>query len=131
MTWEIACELEPTPAEVFAARHLLDRANGALSADRLDDARLIISELVSNAIRHADRDGGIRLIARWNGTALRLEVCSSGAFREPASHTGDGFHTGGWGLRLVEALADRWGIESGPETVVWAEVSERPLPATS
>jgi len=126
MTWEIARTLDRRPAEAFTARHVLDRVVGALPADRLDDARLIVSELVTNAIQHAEDDGSVRLVARWDGHALRMEVHSAGSFQKPALPPTGRFRIGGWGLRLVDALADRWDVEGGDETVVWAEVDEGP-----
>ncbi len=127
MTWEIARTLDRNPVGAFTARHMLDRVDGALPADRLEDAKLIVSELVTNAIQHAEDDGPVRLVARWDGEALRMEVHSAGPFLEPAAAPNGRFRVGGWGLRLVDALADRWDVESGDETVVWAEVDEGPL----
>jgi anti-sigma regulatory factor (Ser/Thr protein kinase) len=129
MPWEIARSLTG-PSEAFAARHLLDRAGGTLSVARLDDARLIVTELVTNAVRHGQTGGPVDLVLRWDGQVLRVEVHSLGAF--PRSFDIRAFagaptveQTGGWGLRLVDALADRWGIQGVTETTVWAEVEAR------
>jgi anti-sigma regulatory factor (Ser/Thr protein kinase) len=125
MSWEIARSLA-RPSEAFTARHLLDRAGGTLPAERLDDARLIVTELVTNAVRHGATDGPVRLHLRWDGHMLRVEVQSEGAFarsfRRELLGTSNVGQSSGWGLRLVDALADRWGIVGGSETTVWAEV---------
>ncbi len=126
MSWEIAQSLT-RPSEAFTARHLLDRAGGTLPPARLDDARLIVTELVTNAVKHGVAGGPVGLVLRWDGHILRVEVHSLGTFARPfRPGTPIGIaaidQTSGWGLRLVDALADRWGIQGGAETTVWAEV---------
>lgn len=125
MSWEIARSLT-RPSEAFTARHLLDDAGDSLPSARLDDARLIVSELVTNAVRHGRAGSAVDLLLRWDGRTLRVEVHSIGPFARPFSPgplgPPDIGQTGGWGLRLVDALASRWGIEAQGETTVWAEV---------
>src|SRR5262245_691082 len=103
MSWEVARSL-PRPAEAFTARHLLDEAGATLPAARLDDARLIVTELVTNAVRHGQAGGPVRLVLRWDGRTLRVEVCSLGRFARPLTpgHVGrpNVERTGGWGLWL-------------------------------
>jgi hypothetical protein len=127
MSWEIRRSVT-RPSETFAARRLLDRAGGILPAARLDDARLIVTELMTNAIRHGEAGKPVDLTLRWDGRVLRVEVHSLGAFPRPFDPNGfdppNIERTGGWGLRLVDALSDRWGILGGAETTVWAEVEE-------
>ena len=122
MSWEIASSLQ-RPSEAFTARHLLDGAGGTLPSARLDDARLIVSELVTNAVRHGSLGGPVDLVVRWNGQTMRLEVHSIGRFRPPPGHRRHGaLDDHGWGLVLVDALADRWGVDRGSDTTVWAEI---------
>jgi two-component sensor histidine kinase len=122
MNWEMTRQLEARPGDVSTARHLLESPPGSLSPDRMDDARLIVTELVANAVRHGLAEREVDLLVRWDGRSLRLEVRSAGRFHPRAEGaTSDG----GWGLVLVEALADRWGVESGPTTTVWAEIENR------
>jgi len=86
---------------------------------------LLASELVTNAVRHSGcrPSDHITLRAELSAGGVRLEVCdpalSTSVPRLPA--VDDPF--GGMGLRVVEALADRWGNERGREQVVWAEIS--------
>jgi anti-sigma regulatory factor (Ser/Thr protein kinase) len=133
MTWEIDRSLE-RPAEAYAARRLVDGAARNLSADRLDDARLVVTELVTNAVRHGTAKGPVHVMLRWDGLMLRLEVRSSGPFTRSLGSLGKpdfpptGLvdapdRVGGWGLQLIDALADRWGIETDGDTLVWAEIA--------
>jgi len=121
MAWQISRSLEAKPGDVTVARHLLEDPPGSLSPSRLEDARLVVTELVANAVRHGLVGRDVDLLVRWDETCLRLEVRSAGPFhtRKPQATEG------GWGLVLVDALADRWGVDSGPLTTVWAELENR------
>jgi anti-sigma regulatory factor (Ser/Thr protein kinase) len=86
----------------------------------LDKLQLLVSELVTSGIVHGRNSGddSIMLDLRLNST-LRFAVVDHGPgfARRAAWH-----RNGGWGLRLVERLADRWGIQRTPEgTRVWFE----------
>ena len=120
MTPAHAQSLDSAPRSVRAARRMLEEVCDGLSTDRLDDARLIVSELVTNAVLHGEQDGGVGVSLAWNAPILRIEVRSAGAF---GLSDGQG-PAHGRGLRLIEALSDRWGIDTGPATTVWAEVRE-------
>jgi serine/threonine-protein kinase RsbW len=122
MTWQITSSLEAKPGDVSAARHLLENPLGALPSDRIEDARLILTELVSNAVRHGQGRQEVEMRVRWDGRSLRVEVRSVGAFHARAMTASP---EGGWGLKLIDALADRWGVDSGPVTTVWAELQNR------
>ena len=122
MKWEFTSQLEARPGDVSTARHLLEGPPGSLSPERMDDARLIVTELVANAVRHGAARGEVDLVVRWDGRSLRLEVRSAGAFHPRSSGAPA---DGGWGLLLIDALADRWGVDSGPVTTVWAELENR------
>ncbi|GGU46316.1 ATP-binding protein [Streptomyces albospinus] len=88
-----------------------------------DVATLLISELVTNALVHAD--GGAVVTARITDR-LRVEVRDFTAGRpEPRAATTDG--TSGRGLMLVRSLADAWGIRSeGVGKCVWFELGGGP-----
>lgn len=85
----------------------------------LEDARLLVSELVANSIRHAGLgpDDRILITARWSGRKLRVDVRDrppasapspvSGVIRPPAGAQS------GWGLYLVDRLSSRWGAMPG------------------
>jgi anti-sigma regulatory factor (Ser/Thr protein kinase) len=98
---------------------------GQVAEDVLADARLLVSELVSNSVRHAGlaAEDVVRLRADLTGGLLRLEVDDAGTAGSVAARppTVDG----GFGLHLVEALAHRWGVTREGFTRVWIELDCR------
>ncbi|MEW2547564.1 ATP-binding protein [Streptomyces sp. NPDC047002] len=102
-----------------------------------DDAELIVSELVANAVTHAarqaaraDREVGVRLALRDAG--LLVEVRDAAGGRPGVPDQSEDAESGR-GLFLVEALSRSWGVRDGagsPGKVVWAELppAPRPLP---
>ena len=121
---EVGLPAAPEAAEL--ARAAIDRlSTPGRHGERFFDLRLLASELVANAVQHGvGAEGRIRLsIAEVAEQRLRVEVEDDGpGFTEipvrPASH----HQTSGRGLRLLSALADRWGIERTPQTRVWFEL---------
>ena len=79
----------------------------------VDDARLIASELVGNAVRHAAPLGNGTLLVRWReqDSALQLSVCDGGGSTRPERVTADPQDESGRGLSLVEALCWTWRVE--------------------
>lgn len=122
MTARKSLSLTREPQSVRAARVALDALGGSFPARRLHDAALCVTELVTNAIQHASSARGkLELTLALEGGLLRVEVADHGARFEPGpSKKGD---EGGWGLLIVERLADRWGVEPGERTVVWFEMA--------
>ena len=113
--------LEPTLGAVPAARRLVDEVAG-LSGPMVDDARLVVTELVANAVRHGGSAASIGVALRWTDPILRIEVRSEGPFVTPrAEHPPP---DRGRGLMLVQALASRWGVDAGSEVLVWAELGQ-------
>lgn len=95
--------------------------------DVLETAELVLSELVTNALRAKapwDRQVGVRIVRPVEDGLLRLEVSDAGSGRPEVQQPGDE-ETCGRGLLLVDALAHRWGVaerEGGIGKTVWAEV---------
>jgi anti-sigma regulatory factor (Ser/Thr protein kinase) len=117
-------KLPVSAAAVAEARHALDRLGGALPESRMRDVRLLVSELVTNAVRHAGlgpRDV-IRVVVQVRARSLRVEVHDPGGGFVPAPPSPDPSRESGWGLYLVEELADRWGVDSKRRTRVWFEL---------
>jgi anti-sigma regulatory factor (Ser/Thr protein kinase) len=83
-----------------------------------DDVVLAVSELVTNASRHAYGPTALRLTG--GRRHVRIEVSDGSVVKPVLRPAGT---TGGWGLRLVERLASRWGVVvGGTGKVVWCEL---------
>jgi anti-sigma regulatory factor (Ser/Thr protein kinase) len=122
--------LAVTPEAAAEARHALDDVAGTIPDGRLRDVRLLISELVTNAVRHAnlsDADA-IILVIDVRDAIMRVEVHDPGGGFVPTAPSPDPARPSGWGLYLVAELADRWGVDSDDQTLVWFEL-DRPAAA--
>jgi anti-sigma regulatory factor (Ser/Thr protein kinase) len=105
---------------IGTARRLVNQHTHALTAKQRDDAVLMVSELVTNAVVHGI--GTISLRIDINENALRVEVSDEGNAAIAPSPT-LGAH-GGWGLRVVDELADDWGVRVG-STKVWFRIDRQ------
>jgi anti-sigma regulatory factor (Ser/Thr protein kinase) len=120
----IEFELDSGPSAAAEARAALRVLDGKADTDALEDVRLLVSEVVTNAVRHARSPRGARigLAVSVVGSAVRAEVSDGGSGFEPAARTKAQDEVGGWGLHLVDRLAARWGVDRGSATRVWFEV---------
>lgn len=111
------------PAAVPVARRALMEVDDLVDPGRSADLRLLVSELVTNSLRHAGlADPGIRLSIHVGAHAIRVRVSDRGpgfAPRVRPPHPGQRW---GWGLLLVDRLADRWGTHPGDPSSVWFEM---------
>ena len=119
MTFDV--ELASTASAPAQARGALDQIAGRISSERLRDVRLLVSELVTNAVRHAEGEA-VRLVVTLKGGILRIEVHDPGRGFELKPPPTDPLRASGWGLVLVAELADRWGVDHHPRTRVWFEM---------
>jgi integral membrane sensor domain MASE1/anti-sigma regulatory factor (Ser/Thr protein kinase) len=125
----VAVELEPGSGCPAEARNALSPLADGLAGVVYMDASLLVSELVTNCVRHAQLRPGdrIRLQVELSEEVLRVEVSDPGEgfaanVPEPA-----GRGPGGWGLFLTERLADRWGVDREEGwTTVWVEMDLDP-----
>jgi len=120
----VQLDLERNPDSAAEARRALSDIADQLTPRRLEDARLLVSELVTNAIRHAGLAAAdrITLVMEADERALRIEVRDPGPGFELAEPTPDPARPSGWGLYLVRELSDRWGVERADDTTVWFEL---------
>jgi anti-sigma regulatory factor (Ser/Thr protein kinase) len=90
----------------------------AIPPELLDDAKVLVSELVGNSVKHSGlrADEFVRVTADWSGVRLRVAVHDRP--RDPASPSVVGAirprpgAESGWGLFIVDRLASRWGTDS-------------------
>jgi anti-sigma regulatory factor (Ser/Thr protein kinase) len=122
----IDVRLDPRPEAVGQARRAIDRLTGHLPDSMLDDLRLMVSELVTNCLRHGGLAPGdpIRVIVEIANGRVRVEVVSPGDGFRPPDRQPTLYSTSGWGLFLVSRLADRWGVDTQGGTRVWLEVDD-------
>lgn len=94
----------------------------ATLADLRDDVHLLVSELVSNSVLHAEATQ-VELYASTDPAGVRIEVTDPGpgfdeSDRREPSYTGDG----GFGLLIVDKVANRWGAVHNGSARVWFEI---------
>jgi serine/threonine-protein kinase RsbW len=113
----------PRIARGIVAHALADRVDASV----LENAQLVVSELITNSVRHSGVADGEDLVVRlhlWRG-ACRLEVEDPGHDGVIAAQPPDMLNGAGVGLHLVQMLSERWGVvraAKGP-TRVWAQLA--------
>ncbi|HSC02768.1 MAG TPA: ATP-binding protein [Solirubrobacteraceae bacterium] len=106
----------------IARRRLVERFAPELDTDRLQDAMLLTSELVTNALIHGR--GRIEVSALLDESRLTVDVTDQGDGFERVPRERGLDTVGGHGLYIVDALASRWGIHRG-SSHVWFELERR------
>jgi len=125
MAIRINLRLTPESEAISEARHALDRLADVLPPGKLDDVRLVVSELVTNSVRHAglSPDDQIRLSVEASAVSVRGKVCDPGpGFRKPSKLGPRPDFSGGWGLPIVDRISDRWGVDRNSYACVWFEI---------
>jgi len=125
-----------TPSSVGVARRRLirDLSEAGVYEGAACDAGLVISELISNALRHASPLPGSAVKVSWTllQDSVEIAVSDGGGPTSPAVNEPTNWAVGGRGLGIVSRLSLRWGVrgpEDGdgecPEITVWAELPAR------
>ncbi len=120
---DMSFELAGGPYAVTAARLALADLESKLDSSVAFDVRLLVSELVTNSVQHAQvaAEDSIVLSVAFTDKTVRVEVSDEGPGFEPPSSPPPDDADAGWGLFLVEQLADAWGVgEDGKG--VWFEI---------
>jgi anti-sigma regulatory factor (Ser/Thr protein kinase) len=112
------------PAAACAARQALEPLVWELDPAERQVAALLTTELIANSVEHAGTGTGasVRLDVSLTNSLLRVEVGDEGSGFVPSPRTPDAPLDSHWGLHLVEQMADRWGVASEPQTLVWFEL---------
>ncbi len=109
-----------------ARRYLLAQLDAGVSSSRAADAALIVSELVTNSVLHAQvgADRAILLELTAFADRLRIAVVDPGSHIEPRILPADPDMPGGFGLRLVHHMSSAWGVvrEAAGPTRVWCDL---------
>jgi anti-sigma regulatory factor (Ser/Thr protein kinase) len=118
-------ELAGGPYAATAARLALDNLDTELDPVLAQDLRLLVTEAVKNSVQHAgvgpEDSIGLKIAVRPE--IVRIEVTDQGPGFEPDASRPDEDEVSGWGLFLIDQLADRWGVKQEEGTCVWFEVS--------
>jgi anti-sigma regulatory factor (Ser/Thr protein kinase) len=117
-TWEFA----PDKSAPGDARHRVADALRRTGHDHelLRDAQLVLSELAANAVLHARSPFSVSI--RWRDSSVRILVRDQSPV-VPVMRDDSGTTPSGRGIRLVDAIASRWGVDLVPDgKVVWAEL---------
>ena len=117
-------KLRPGPEAAGEGRHALDRLEGTIDPTQLGALRLLVTELLTNSVRHGESQAGwITLDVEIYANAVRAVVTDGGTgFERPQTPVPHLDRPGGWGLCLVDRMADRWGVDSHDQTAVWFEL---------
>ena len=112
------------PEAPSQARAVVNDALEPLSPKIREDAALLVSELITNAVRHAlgGRPPEVELRIRGEPGRIRVVVSDPGGGFEPMPRLPTAAEGSGWGLYLVDRIADRWGVLSKDRNEVWFEI---------
>ena len=115
--------LRPDARSPAEARRTLEALRVSLDDPVVDDATLLVSEVVSNSVRHAGLGAADAIEVRVRGSRamLHVDVIDPGPGFEPRVHPRQ--DDGGWGLWLLDQVATRWGVEHGDRTRVWFDLA--------
>jgi hypothetical protein len=121
--WDLAFTAEPT--EVAGLRRVMRSHLGIWGLHAVvRDAQLCVSELVSNVITHVGPGTPATLAVSMNGVRLRIEVHDPDPRALPTLLDATADSEGGRGMALVDAVAERWGVELGADRkVTWCELA--------
>jgi anti-sigma regulatory factor (Ser/Thr protein kinase) len=113
------------PADLKSAAKARRFAEGTLQdwgcEPLIESARLLVSELVVNAVLHAHTEAG--LVLRFDGAVLHVEV-SDGSTRMPRRRAYSPTATTGRGLMILDAVADDWGVDLDSDSkTVWFDLA--------
>jgi anti-sigma regulatory factor (Ser/Thr protein kinase) len=114
-----------------AARHALDELNGHIDPGLKDDIRLLVSEVITNSVIHAQPQppGEVALDVWASHEVVRVAITDRGPGFVAAKRPRGGERSG-WGLMMVDRLAHRWGVELDDGTEVWFEFQQGSSGAT-
>jgi anti-sigma regulatory factor (Ser/Thr protein kinase) len=118
---ELSLQIAGGPNAPSEARTALRRFHPELPPELMQVIALLASELVANAVKHADADP-IAIRFAVTSQQVRVEVVDDGPGFEPDRARIDPSGIGGWGLHLVDEMSSRWGVADGGGARVWFEI---------
>lgn len=122
----LSVKLEPNAQAPRFSRARLSEVKDELGS-RYEDVTVLVSELVTNSVRHADGNGPVELKIETEDNLIRLEVVDFGPCFDPDSAS----ESDGFGLEILDKLSQRWGVDNGDGCRVWAELALPDSPQNS
>lgn len=129
----VSIDFEAGPEAAAWARNALLAVDDTIEPDLMADVKLLVSELITNSVRHSGvgPPDSVGLDVAVDSRTVRVEVRDPGTGFEPRPRDPDRSTPGGWGLYLVDRLADRWGVVRNQLTRVWFEIDRGSLRTTN
>jgi anti-sigma regulatory factor (Ser/Thr protein kinase) len=115
--------LESGPGAAAEARSAIAKLRAELDPPLMETLRLLVTELVTNSVRHTDVDS-VTLRVAIGSSGVLTEVADEGPSFDPDCVDKRGSDDCGWGLFLVQRLSQRWGVKNdGGSKRVWFELA--------
>jgi anti-sigma regulatory factor (Ser/Thr protein kinase) len=110
------------PEAAAEARRAIAKLRADLDPPLMETLRLLVTELVTNSVRHTAADS-VTLRVAIGKSAVLTEVADTGPGFDPQCVEQSGDENSGWGLFLVQRLAEKWGVKhDGASKRVWFEL---------
>ena len=125
MVAQFSLRLAGGPHAPAEARRYLRRLHGELGPDDLQLVTLLVSELITNSVRHAGADSKAEIVldVELGETKIRVQVVDEGPGFTPLLTPPQPGTPGGVGLHILDDMADRWGVDATDRgTRVWFEL---------
>jgi anti-sigma regulatory factor (Ser/Thr protein kinase) len=124
MPAQVSFDIDRDKTAPTQARRAVESFGASLDPSVVPDVKLLVSELITNSVKYG-RDGQVTLILRSEDPHhVHVEVVDQGVGFVPVARDRPKTEPGGWGLHMVEALTQRWGVREG-STHVWFEIDRR------
>lgn len=121
----LSLRLAPDVDAAGKAREAIEGLDEGLERGVLQDMHLLVTELVTNSVRHADAASGepVQVEVSVAGDHVFVSVEDGGSGFKPKPRSAHSPRDSGWGLHLVERLSSRWGVSNQGRTRVWLELA--------
>ena len=120
----LSFDIPRDPTAPAHARQAIERLRDRIDPAIAPHVTLLVSELVTNAVKYGGDDDVTVRIEFDDPRRLRVEVVDHGEGFVPVARDRPATEVGGWGLHLVQTLSDRWGVCEGLARV-WFEIDRR------